>query len=229
MTSKVRTYDEMVEYIKQIGFLPLSKNPIGYISLEDLTPPYSWHTGNEYDPWTWKDRVAFEKKAAYARIFNKKPLFVSLEWYPYFLAVYKKPETVSERYESGTVSNMALRIYELLESNGSLNTHDIKRLLGIRSKEDSYKYEKGIVELQESMDITVCGASKRVDKFGQPYGWLISEYTTIEQWMGEEALNSISLIPRSEALSKLVSKVKEIAPQATENKILKFLALKKVL
>lgn len=229
MTLKIKTYDEMVEYINQIGFLPLSKNSIGYISLEELTPAYSWHTGDEYDPWTWKDKVAFEKKAAYAKIFNKKPLFVSLKWYPYFLAVYKKPETVRERYESGTVSNMALRIYELLESNGPLNTHDIKRLLGIRTKEDLNKYEKSIVELQESMDITVYGASKRVNKLGQPYGWLISEYTTIEQWMGKEVLNGISMISRSEAINKLISKVKEIVPQATENQVLKFLALKNVL
>lgn len=70
----------MLHFINKVGFLPLSKNAFGYVSLEDMTHPYSWHTGNEdIDPWIWKDKVAAEKKAAYTKIFNKKPGFISLE------------------------------------------------------------------------------------------------------------------------------------------------------
>lgn len=130
-------------------------------------------------------------------------------------------------YESGIISNMSLRVYKLLEENGPLNTHNIKKLLSITSKEDDRKFEKNIVELQETMDITVNGASKRINKTGEPYGWLITEYSTIEQWMGEDTFIGMPQIERDEALGKLAAKIRGNLPCINDNNIMKLLGIKK--
>jgi hypothetical protein len=222
---KIITYNEAVEFIKKIGFMPFSKNPCGYVSLADITYGENWHTGSENDPWLWKDRIAFNKVASYSRVMGKKLMFISIEWYSYFLAVCRPGMTLEERYNNGIIGNMALKIYQCLKDNRPLNTHELKQFLGI-NKGNNSKFESGLVELQGTMDITVFGASRRKNRRGEYYGWLVSEYTTVEQWAGDEVLEMASKITREEALSIIVSRVREIVPAITDKEICSFLGLK---
>lgn len=225
MYSKISTYNEAVEIIKKIGFMPLSKNPFGFISFEDITFEENWHTGTEKDPWLWKDKVAYEKIASYSRVIGKRLAFISIEWYPYFLAMYRPSITVEERYEDGLIGNMSLQIYHCIKDDKPLNTHELKKRLGI-NKENKSKFENGLIELQGSMDITVFGASKRINKQGEYYGWLVSEYTTVEQWASPELLHISSKLSKHEAVKEITSKIREVSPSITEKDIYKFLGLK---
>ncbi|MDP4093412.1 MAG: hypothetical protein Q8920_08630 [Bacillota bacterium] len=227
MYGKISTYEEAVKFIEKIGFMTLSKNPFGFVSLEEITFAGNWHTGNEKDPWLWKDRLAFEKIASYSKVMGKRPAFISQEWYPYFLSMCRYPLSVEQRYENGIIGNMSLLIYRQLKDNRPLNTHELKTRLGI-NKENERRFENGLVELQGNMDITVFGACRRVDRQGENYGWLISEYTTVEQWAKPEVFKAAASIPRQEAVEKVVCRIKDISPNIAEKDIFKFLGIKKI-
>lgn len=49
------TYDEFRALLNESGFMLLG-GAHGRLSLNCVTDPTAWHTGNELDPWLWKDR-----------------------------------------------------------------------------------------------------------------------------------------------------------------------------
>lgn len=225
MFEKISTYEEAVALIHKVGFMPLSNNRFGFISLEGVTEEKNWHTGEPVDPWLWKDRIAFEKKASYSRIMDRRLSFVDIDFYPYVISAYKSPLSIQDRYEDGLLSPMALSIFKCLNNERPLSTSELKERLSI-TKENSSRFDNGMSELQCGFDITVFGASKKVNKQGQPYGWLISEYTTVEQWAPDEIFKKAVEIPRSDAIEKILSRVKSIAPDLSGKELQKFLSIK---
>ena len=56
----IHTVDEAIEYINEIGFLPLFRNDIPGFSLEERTvPEYWWCEDVDRDPWMWRAVIAF--------------------------------------------------------------------------------------------------------------------------------------------------------------------------
>ena len=55
----IHTVSEAIEYINEVGFLPLFKNEIPGFSLEERTvPEYWWSENPEVDPWEWRAIIA---------------------------------------------------------------------------------------------------------------------------------------------------------------------------
>ena len=64
----IHTVDEAIEYINEIGFLPLFRNDIPGFSLEERTvPEYWWCEDVDRDPWMW--RVSQEDMTSYMASF----------------------------------------------------------------------------------------------------------------------------------------------------------------
>ena len=81
----IHTVEQAMEYINEIGFLPLFKNEIPGFSLEERTVPEYWWSGDiERDPWEWREIIAGTGRVAYGKFFDKKAGFISKEWFPYF-------------------------------------------------------------------------------------------------------------------------------------------------
>ena len=93
--------------------------PYDWKEQEFMDTPIKWHTGDaESDPWEWRMRVLEERDdIAYSKVFFRTSGFITKEWYPYFYAVRRKGETFEEAYESGTISQTAKRIYNIVAGN----------------------------------------------------------------------------------------------------------------
>lgn len=72
-------------------------------------------------------------------------------------------ESIEEAYENGTISQMAKKIYDIVE-NDEVALHEIKRLGGFHKEEQS-KFERALVELQMRMFITMCGSAQKINKY----------------------------------------------------------------
>ncbi|MGE5559175.1 MAG: hypothetical protein ACM3WV_11315 [Bacillota bacterium] len=223
---KIKTLRDAVEFIDQSGFLFLFRHPYGFHSMWDLVPGGTWFTGEENDPWRWKDEIAREKKAVYTKFCGNRSIFIALDWYPKFLAVYRPSGDLRDRYLDGLVSRMSMEIHQCLDENGPQNTHNLKGLLGIRSKEAGRAFERSLLELQNQMYITICGASQRINKSGEPYGWMNSEYELVDRWFGASILNRASEIPKLTAMEKIASRAKETAPGLAEQDVKRSFRLK---
>lgn|GEM_PF-526462 len=218
---KIQTYEEAVQLIERVGFMLLSANPYGLLSLEAVTDPAAWHTNETTDPWRWKDRLAAEKKAAYTRVLDRRPGFIAPNWYPYFLAAYRL-ETVEKRYRDGCLGHLAYRLYNRLRDGGPAATYELKSYLGV-GREEQREFANALVELQESMDITVAGATRKRNRYGEPYGWHVTEYTTVGQWAGEAILKQAAGIKRATAINRIVAGAKALLPAASGRELEKLL------
>ena len=82
---RIRTPEELINYINQVGFLPLFANEVPGFSAEEHVSPLFWWTGDpEQDPWLWREIIARSGKVAYGKFFNRKTGFISKEWLPAF-------------------------------------------------------------------------------------------------------------------------------------------------
>lgn len=222
ISTKISEYKEFTSIVEGVGFMTLSNNCIDLISLEDLTMKEQWHTGLETDPWLWRVNIEKDGKAAYGKLFDKKPGFISLEWYPKFLAARRNGRSFTEMYSAGLVSNYAKQIYDLFESHKILAVHEIKSLGGF-TKDLNSKYEAAMCELQMGMFITVKGTKQKISSKGEPYGWPSTAYSTVEVWAGDKLIEESYRIKPKDAMDEILLRIREITPDAETKKIQRFL------
>lgn len=98
----IRTVDEAIEYINEIGFLPLFKNAIPGFSLEERTvPDYGWCDDPTKDPWLWRAIIAGRHDIVYGKFFDKKAGFISKKWFPVFAKYRRDGYDFDALYEDG--------------------------------------------------------------------------------------------------------------------------------
>jgi len=218
------TYEEFTGRIDHHGLMPLSANKAGLPSLTSLTQEDAWHTNEVTDPWLWRKRIADEKKAAYGKVFDKKPGFVSLACFPYFLALRRGEATVADLYSAGKLSHMAKAVYELFRTQGEIAAHDIMPLLNA-GRDKRTAVENALIELQMRLFLTTRGAVRKTNARGEEHGWPSVVYTTVENWAQPEILRQTQAISPHEARLELLAKVKQAAPDANEKQVLKLIML----
>lgn len=220
IAKSLRSYQDFAAAVDDLGFMPFSANRISFPSLEGLTARDMWHTGLDSDPWQWKTRIVEERKCAYAKVFSGKPGFISLRWFPVFLAARRAGVDFDRRYRQGVLSHAASRIYALFDDEPVLATHEIKRMAGL-GKEAKAEYERGMVELQMGMFLTIDGMTRMVSAAGEPHSWPATTYTTVENWARDLFRESLRLDP-DEAAERIVERIVEIVPGADLKKARRF-------
>lgn len=222
MNAKITDYSDFISIVEDLGFMPLSNNCIDFINLSDLTVSEQWHTDLPSDPWLWRVNIEKDHKAAYAKLFDRKPGFISLEWYPKFFAARRKGRSFSELYSDGLISNYAKQIYNLFEDHKSLAAYEIKSLGGF-TKELNSKYESAMCELQMGMFITGYGTKQKINAKGETYGWPSTVYSTVETWAGDKLIKESNDIDPNKAMDEIIMRVKEIMPNVETKKLKRFI------
>lgn len=196
--------------------------PFGWEEQQSIDSPIKWHTGDpETDPWEWRMRVLEERNdIAYSKLFFRTSGYITKEWYPYFYAVRRKGESFEEAYGSGTVSETAKRIYDIV-SCGEAALHEIKQLGGF-SREDNAKFDRALTELQMRMFITMCGRAQKISKSGNGYGWNSTVFTTVENfWLARGC--SLPDLDAAQSYEKIREQILTLNPEADKKKTDKFI------
>lgn len=220
----MRTFDDFVAALKKFGLMALSQNAINWINLAQLVPEEHWHTDLPTDPWQWRIKIEEEGLAAYGKLFDKKPGFIDIAWYPKSLAARRLGKTFKECYQQGTYSQYAREIYSLFEENDRLALYEIKSLGGF-TKDQNYRVEAALTELQMGMFITCSGTKQKRNQQGEPYGWPATAYQTVEAWAGKGLIEEANQIDPQEARKMIIEQVKTILPNSDPKKIKRFLGL----
>lgn len=228
----IQNYKDFIADLLHKGFSMAGGNSEGIYAVIpwgwNEAPPYEtkvrWHVEDpEIDPWEWRIRVLAERKdIAYGKVFFKKGGYITKEWYPYFLAARRQGKDFYEEYDNGNISQYAERIYEVIEENGSLPVHTIKRL-GKFTKEEGSKFDRGLTELQMKMYITMSGRERKVSEKGEEYGWSATVLCRTEDFFGKEVFEKAENIKMEEAVEKIKAQVLFINPSAEPKKIIKFI------
>ena len=138
---RIRTCQELVNWINEVGFLPLFGNEIEGFSVEEHVSDRFWWTGDrEQDPWEWREIIAADRRVAYGKFFDKKAGFISLEWLPYFVNFRRNGYDFDARWDDGLASRREKAIMDLLtdrDEDGDviwtekqILTTDLKKIAG---------------------------------------------------------------------------------------------------
>jgi hypothetical protein len=226
----IKNYDEFISALLRAGFSMGGGNDEGVFTViphgwnAPEGGPLRWHSGDpEADPWEWRMRVLEERSdIAYGKLFFRKSGYITEEWYPCFLAARRRGSDFDGAYRDGLMSGFSKRIFEILQSDGPLPVHDIKKLGGFK-KEDSGRFDGALVDLQMALYINMCGRRRKISKTGEEYGWHSAMFCTAEEFWGEEMFERAAVIPPNEGSLRIIEQIKRLNPKTTEAKALKFI------
>lgn len=227
----VNNFSEFCDEVLRCGFSMGGGNAKGIYSIVPYTweqqsmidSPVKWHTEDpETDPWEWRMRVLEERDdIAYSKLFFNISGFVARDWYPLFLAVRRRGASFDDEYEAGRVSSVAKRAYDVIRESAAVPLHEVKSLADI-SKEESSSFERAITELQMRMYITIDGRAQKINKYGIPYGWSSTSFSTAESFWERRGFELPELDP-DESYCAIRDRILELNPKATGKAIDRFI------
>lgn len=216
---RIKTFDELSDFIDEIGFLPFFKNHIKGFSVEEITAADCWWCGiPEEDPWLWREIIAEAGRIAYGKLFCNRAGFVSREWYPYLASYRRDGYDFDSRYEDGLISRRAKLVMDVLEREEEMMSNELKAAAGF-GKGGEKGFEGTITNLQMLTYIAVKRFQRRRNKKNKEYGWSIAVYTTSEALFGEEHVRSAYSLGTLEAKSKIIDKIRKHYPEASVDEI----------
>ena len=216
----IHSCPELMECIRQVGFLPLLESGIQGYAAESLMaeecrftqfPDGTW----EWPLWQWKGSVLREGGCVYGKFFAGKAGFVSREWWPDFYNWRRSKNPVPEE---GSIEDIILTT---LREHGSMIARELRAACDFTGKNMRSKFDAYVGRLQMGTHIVTEDFVYPVDKHGREYGFGWSLLTTPEQLIGREAC----LTDRApeESYQRMVEHLAGLLPNATEKQIKKLL------
>ena len=230
---RIRTWKELVKWIKEVGFLPLFANEVKGFSAEEHVSPNFWWTGDrEQDPWEWREIIAASHEVAYGKFFGRKAGFISLEWLPYFANSRRSGYDFDARWEDGRASRREKKIMDFFigedEDGDSLFKEiqilstDLKKQAGF-GKGGEKNYQGIITQLQMETYLVISDFRRRENKRGEEYGMAVSILLQPESIWGYDTVTAAYSESPKKSWERQISRVKELYPDADDQSIIHLL------
>ena len=174
-----------MDYIQEVGFLPLLDSGIRGYSAEELVDEDNRYVvfddgGWDWPLWKWKGPIVTEGRCVYGKFFAGKAGFVSKEWWP-DLCNYRRASRPAP--VEGSVDEAILLT---LAEHGSLITRELRAACGFDGAGMRSKFDGYITRLQMACRIVTEDFVYPTDKHGREYGWGWSLLTTPESLLGRD-------------------------------------------
>ncbi|MFF2753110.1 hypothetical protein ACFVR1_05050 [Psychrobacillus sp. NPDC058041] len=218
MEYKVKTYEEALDVIEEIGLLPLAPLIPDFPSLNTITLAKYWHSESEFDPWIWRTKFSTDGVAAYGKFIKKKSVLVSLQLLPYVKKVLGYTESVEERYFNGNVSKQAFDIYKIISQEEGIDTRSLRMMAGLKEKDSKRIFENALLELQGTMDIVISGIHEKRNAEGEKKGWSSTAFETYDSWANRNRIESIN-IDKEDARKYLISFFSNVCSNDSRKKL----------
>ena len=215
---------ELIEAIDEYGFLPFFSNSIEGFSIEEHIDPECWYDSGsgEWQAWDWKGPVIRETGCAYGKFFEKKACYISPEWFPDFANYRRDGYGFDARWDDGLAQLRDKNLYELIEKSAPILSMELKRL-GDYRKGGNKGFETVITRLQAQGYVVISDFVYMRDRYGEPYGWGVAEYTTPEIMMGMSFTEKVYSRSPRESYERLIGHFVKLFPDEDIDTIKKFI------
>ena len=219
---ELRSAQDIVRLVQEVGFLPFFKNDIKGFSVEECCPRELWFAADADGPWEWKGPVARSGKCVYGKLFNGKAGFVSLEWFPDFANYRRDGYDFDTLYEVGKAPRKDKDVYDTVSAHGVLLSKDLKKICNYR-KDGNKGFDTVITRLQMQTYVSIADFVYMRDKFGKIYGWGVAEYTTPEEQFGYDLVTSAYERDPQDSKQRIIEHLSDVLSNAGEAQILKLI------
>lgn len=207
---------ELMDYIQQVGFLPLLDSGIAGYSADEAVDPDCRYVllddgGWDWPLWDWKGPIVTESDCVYGKFFNKKAGFVSRSWWP---DLYNWRRHSHPAPSPGSIEEAILMT---LREHGSMITRDLRRACGFTEPKMRSRFDGYVTRLQMACRIVTEDFVYPQDKHGKRYGWGWALLSTPEQLLGKEACHC-DRTPE-ESLARMLDHLRRLLPRASEQQI----------
>ncbi|QGM30614.1 hypothetical protein GI482_09630 [Bacillus sp. N3536] len=222
MEKQIKSYEEAVLIVEEIGLLPLAPLIPDYPSLSSVTTKDSWHSDTAFDPWIWRTKFSTDGVAGYGKFIKKKSVLISRELLPYFKKVLGEVASIEKRFADGKLSREALAIFHLIEDEQGIDTRVLRKRAGLSHKDQKKIFENALLELQGKMDIVIAGIQEKKDEHGEKTGWNSTAFETYEAWTERNSIKNLELSKR-EAIEFLIAHFENKCNENAMKKLMKIL------
>ncbi len=230
---RIRTWQELVNWINEVGFLPLFANDIEGFSVEEHVSPDYWWTGiKEEDPWEWREIIAASHKVCYGKFFAQKAGFISLEWLPYFANYRRSGYDFDSRWEDGLSNRREKKIMDMLtgrDEDGDVTFPDdqilsteLKKKAGF-GKGGEKNYSGIITGLQMQTYLVINDFCRRRNKRGEEYGMPVSIMLPPEAIWGYETVTAAYAESPGKSYDRIITRIRQQFAGADEADIIKII------
>ena len=207
---------ELMDYIQQVGFLPLLDSGIAGYSADEAVDPDCRYVllddgGWDWPLWDWKGPIVTESDCVYGKFFNKKAGFVSRSWWP---DLYNWRRHSHPAPSPGSIEETILMT---LREHGSMITRDLRRACGFTEPKMRSRFDGYVTRLQMACRVVTEDFVYPQDKHGKRYGWGWALLSTPEQLLGKEACHC-DRTPE-ESLARMLDHLRRLLPRASEQQI----------
>ncbi len=226
---RIRTWQELVNWINEVGFLPLFANEIeGFSAEEHVSPDYWWTGIREEDPWEWREIIAASHKVAYGKFFDQKAGFISLKWLPVFANYRRAGYDFDAAWDDGLANRREKLIMDMLtakDDDGEMTFPEVDILSTELKKKAGFgkggeKNFPGIMTgLQMKTYLVISDFRRRVNKRGEEYGMPVSIPLPPEAIWGYETVTAAYSEAPEISRERIAQRIKEQFPAATSEAI----------
>ena len=226
---RIRTWQELINWINEVGFLPLFRNSIPGFSVEEhVSPLYWWTDDPEQDPWKWREIIAAGHEVAYGKFFGGRAGFISKKWLPFFANFRRNGYDFDARWEDGLANRREKLIMDRLtgrDSDGDMTFPDIKILSTDLKKQAGFgkggekNYAGIMTSLQMQTYLVITDFCRRKNKRGEEYGMSVSILQPPETIFGYEAVTAAYNEKPTESRARIAAHIRKLFPGASDGDI----------
>jgi len=223
INTDIRTREELVELVNEIGFLPFFSGNIEGFSLEENISYDAWYQGRwsgkiHWDAWDWKGQVLQKRELVYGKFFKKKTGFISLELWPDFCNYRRDGYDFDARFDDGLASYKDKGVVDYITDAGATLTRNIKDDLGYK-KGGNIGFETVITRLQMETYVVPVNYEYSRRKNGDEYGWGNCRYDIAENYWGDKLCRSAYKRSPEESLDRLINHIRKQLPRLDEEEL----------
>jgi len=219
---RVRTAADAVRFINAVGYCLLFsvKNvplPSLYFACARRIP-VTWDRYSQL-LWEWKDDLPRQRRAFYAKYFQRRGTFISLKLLPHFLAMRGAavaPDGFERFYAAGRISHDARAVWQALEQHGPLATLELRHACKMETKQGNRRFKHAMLELQGLLLVVHFGAEQETAAWASARFELTSRAFPAQVRAARE-------IPPEEACAAVADKYRAWHPEATPPTLMRLL------
>lgn len=219
---QVRSAEDTIKLVEDVGFLPFFKNHIPGFSVEECCPGELWFSDEADGPWEWKGPIARSGRCVYGKIFSGKAGFVSREWFPDLANFRRDGYDFDARYDDGLASSKDKGVFDAVAERGAVLSKELREACGY-GRGGNRGFDTVITRLQMQTYINIADFVYMTDKHGRTYGWGVAKYSTPEALFGYDHVSSGYSRSPGESRALILAHLQSVLPDTDPQLIWKLI------